>query len=260
MERSTSPKDVLALGRQIVNELQLDTRGSVAARWLAHHVAELIQLADSSEGPAQLAAQERAVTAILRLWAQRRDVPADIDPLNGYRRAIEVLGSFASDSNPWSRYHGRDPYEDLLSQIFDALQTTVVAGVLLTRVNHPRPIRSEEVPFVEPEEAALHAALTGWISVLRTRRRSPKINIIFRGPDSEEELMAPDEPGPASIITVTDSIAAAEPSENDDPASIGAALLAHLEAAHEDLGKLITLWKEAAVAKSNESIGPEGEL
>ena len=143
---------MLALGRQIVNELQLDAHGSIAARWLAHHVAELIQLAKSSVGTAKIAAQERAATAILKVWAERRDVPADIDPLNGYRRAIEVLGRLAPDADPWSRYRGSGRYEDLLSQTFDALRMTVLAGVLLTQVDGPRPIKPEEGPFWEPEE------------------------------------------------------------------------------------------------------------
>ena len=246
---------MLALGRQIVNELQLDARGSVVTRWLAHHIAELIQLAESSGGTAKIAAQKRAVTAILKLWAERRNIPADIDPLNGYRRAIEVLGRLAPDANPWSRYRGSGQYEDLLSQIFDALRMTVLAGVLLTQVDRPRPIRLEEVPFVEAVESELHAALAGWIPFLTTRPRPrpPKINVVFVPPDSEQDILKSDELGPASITMDAHPTSAAEVNGNDDPASIATALLSHLEAAHEDMGKLIARWKKAAAVQPNET-------
>jgi hypothetical protein len=46
---SKPARDVLALGRHLVAELQLEQSVDTLGRWLAHHVAELIARAEAAE-------------------------------------------------------------------------------------------------------------------------------------------------------------------------------------------------------------------
>lgn len=249
---STSPKDVLALGRRIVNELQLDARESVATRWLAHHAAELIQQAESSEGPEKTAAQERAVATILKLWEKRRELPGDVDPLGTYRKAIQVLARLAPDADPWTRYRGQGGFEDLLSHIFDIVRRSVVAGVLLTQVDRPSVVGTEKLSFLDPEEVTLHGALAEWTSFFSSRSRRPDISVIFALSDDDAEIVTPDEPGPATGPALADARVGAESADCRNQASVQSALLAHLETAHRNLGELITRWKEASTTPAND--------
>lgn len=70
-----SPKDILELGRTIVRQLELEQRENVLPRWMAHHLAELIKVAENSESSAKQYAEDRAVELILKLWTSRRDLP-----------------------------------------------------------------------------------------------------------------------------------------------------------------------------------------
>ncbi len=106
-----SPKDILALGQAIVRELELDDRGAVLERWLAHHLAELMSEADREVGPTKAAAEQQAVDLILRLWMHRRVLPEPVDPLGGYRDAIAVLGRLMPEADPWARYRRHGSYK-----------------------------------------------------------------------------------------------------------------------------------------------------
>lgn len=69
-----SPKDVLELGRAIVRELELEARGKVLERWLAHHLAELMAEADRAIGLEKAPAERQVVDLILRLWSRREEM------------------------------------------------------------------------------------------------------------------------------------------------------------------------------------------
>ena len=102
-----SPKDVLALGRVIVRELELAARGTVLQRWMAHHLAETLAEADSAEEEAKVDAEARAVKLILELWRHRRALPDTVDPLEGIRDTVNILSRMAPESNPWRYARGQ---------------------------------------------------------------------------------------------------------------------------------------------------------
>ena len=45
------PSEVLKLGSRIVHELELDQRTSTLSRWMAHHLAEIIEAAEKGGRP-----------------------------------------------------------------------------------------------------------------------------------------------------------------------------------------------------------------
>ncbi len=71
-EPSKLPSDVLTLGARIVRELGLGPSGDTLGCWMAHHLAEVMQEAESAEGGNKELARERAVDLILKLWSHKR--------------------------------------------------------------------------------------------------------------------------------------------------------------------------------------------
>ncbi|MBZ4421774.1 hypothetical protein [Myxococcus sp. RHSTA-1-4] len=159
------PKDTLALGRELVRNLELDARGTMLERWLAHHLAELMVEAEKATGSAKADAVARAADIILRLWAKRRDMPATADPLGGYREAIAVLSRLMPDHNPWESYARQGDEEQVLHALFDCMARVVVCGLLRTALR-PREVGAAEKEALEPEELALREQLDWWEKVI----------------------------------------------------------------------------------------------
>src|SRR4051794_2577180 len=71
-EPSKTPKDVLALGRQIVSELGLEPGVDTLSKWMAHHIAELISDAEPQTDPEVKRNKEaQAAVSISKLWQHR---------------------------------------------------------------------------------------------------------------------------------------------------------------------------------------------
>lgn len=156
----------MALGQAIVGQLELSERGSVLDRWLAHHVAELMMQADKAVGQEKEEADARIVDIILKLWADRRILPAHTDPLGGYRQAIAILGALMPEANPWARYRGAGSEEALLRELFETMSRIVVGGILLTTSALGSTLPNSMVESLETEERRLKSDLDRWMALL----------------------------------------------------------------------------------------------
>ena len=181
-----SPKDVLALGRMIVHELDLDTRGTVLERWLAHHLAEELSKVDNTKGQAKADAEARAVNLILKLWCHRRALPEPIDPLGGVREAIGILDLLAPDANPWRDYR-RGSDQDLLRETFDILAKVVVTGSLLSGSSERKQPRPEEISALSAEEHHLLAMLDRWSPFSRSAFKPTVDELLARTDDLSDD-------------------------------------------------------------------------
>jgi hypothetical protein len=85
MALSKVPKDVLGLGRHLVRELGLEDGVDTLGRWMAHHLAELI---DKTENAATAKDRQKASKAatetILKIWERRALLPETAYPLAPY--------------------------------------------------------------------------------------------------------------------------------------------------------------------------------
>jgi hypothetical protein len=89
-EASTTPKDVLELGRFLVSEALGPRSNDTLCRWLLHAIAERIKLAEEEVNPSQRNDRENeAAELILRLWKHRAVAPIGIDPLARYERLFK---------------------------------------------------------------------------------------------------------------------------------------------------------------------------
>lgn len=85
---------VVVLGKKIVGELGLETTTDTLARWMAHHIAELIQAVEVSTGEERTQKSVELRNAILALWEQRYCLPPTTRPFadsEAIFRAIESL-------------------------------------------------------------------------------------------------------------------------------------------------------------------------
>ena len=95
MEKSKQYNDIMALGELLVKELQLDQSVDTLGRWMAHHVAEVMQAAEKSSELERTEAEDRCREAILSLWKHINDFPrgrrplADIEPLVATIKALD---------------------------------------------------------------------------------------------------------------------------------------------------------------------------
>lgn len=205
-----SPKDVLALGQVIVNQLELASRGAVLERWLAHHLAEVLDEVDRVSGKAKAEAERNAVDLVLKLWLHRRALPEPADPLGGYRKAIEALGSLTPESNPWRRFTQSGEDEELLRDTFEALAKAVVFGLSLTHLSEVRAVTSEETAALSAEELELKKMLDRWLP-----------------------------------FALMDTSSSELPAENDE-AALRTKIIEEIKNTRQALGKLLKRWQREA--------------
>lgn len=227
------PKDVLELGRTIVRQLELEQRGNVLPRWMAHHLAELIKAAENSESAAKQDAEDRAVELILKLWTSRRDLPVPADPLSEYRDAIMALDRMLPSANPWHRFRRPSSDDELLHDMFGAMAQLVMSGLLLTRAAEMRTIADIERKALSEEETFLLDTLDRWDRFFVMPAPS-KINLefIFAKMTNDE----------AETVGETKTLLQEE-MQLDSSAERRTAILVHVETFQARLAELLERWR-----------------
>ena len=200
-------------------------------------MAEILDEVDSATGTAKADSESQAVDLILKLWLHRRALPEPVDPLGGYRKAIEALGYLIPDANPWRRF-GRSGDDELLREIFDVLSKTVVFGLLLSHPSEIRAVTSEEIVALSGEELEVKSMLEKW---LPTAVLPPKPSINF-------EFVNPADGSPSTTDDETPSEEEHDPSPSEwhaglDEAAIRAKIVEEIKNAQQSLEKLLIRWE-----------------
>lgn len=182
----------MALGEKIVRELELTDGVDTLGKWMAHHLASLIEDAEGSDG-AQTAARQEAVDLILRLWEHRASMPGTADPMSALNGAIGVLDRIGPNSSPFYR-RSQDMLERDLASLFDSLRKLVAHGVILVAGQKEIPeYTTDTFEHLAEEEQQFIMALGGWLSFLEQKKpTTPVINVVF-GDDDQEKKKAEEE-------------------------------------------------------------------
>jgi hypothetical protein len=134
MGPSKPPKDVLGLGRHLVRELGFEDGVDTRGRWMAHHLAELIDKAENGVTAAErLRARKSATETILKIWEHRASLLGKAYPLAPYKEVLKVLDLLRPDDNPF-RYFGppaETRREQLAADLFDGLSRLIIALLLM---------------------------------------------------------------------------------------------------------------------------------
>ncbi len=134
MEVSKPPKDVLPLGRHLVRELGFEEGVDTLGRWMAHHLAELIDKAENGVTSAERSeARKSATETILKVWEHRASLPRKAYPLAPYEELLKLLDRLRPGDNPF-RYFGtpaETKRDHLAADLFDALSRLMIALLLM---------------------------------------------------------------------------------------------------------------------------------
>ena len=133
---------------------------------MAHHLAEVMQEAESAEGGDKELARESAVDLILKLWSHKQSLPNGAYPLNDLKTVMSVVGQLSPEASPFSR-RSSDETEKLLARIFDGLRLVVAHSVILISETRGIPDDLDAVaPFLEEDERQFIEVVEGWIDIL----------------------------------------------------------------------------------------------
>lgn len=82
---------IMKLGKAIVNELNLDPGVDTLSRWMAHYIAEQIEVAEQEVGLSKEEAEKKCFDTILKLWAHRSSMPNGKRPFENFEPIFNIL-------------------------------------------------------------------------------------------------------------------------------------------------------------------------
>ncbi len=91
MEQSKQFKYVIDLGKRLVKELGLSKSTDTLGRWMAHHIAELIEQTDNADGNDRSKLEDRCREAILELWKHIEVFPKSARPLEDLQSILATI-------------------------------------------------------------------------------------------------------------------------------------------------------------------------
>ena len=119
MEKSKQFDDIIALGKLLVDELQLNQSRDTLGKWMAHHIAEILQNTENFSGQKKTEAENRCREAVLSLWEHISHFPngsrplAEIEPLIATIKALDPEKSVQYYySNTQNQLNSAMPTED----------------------------------------------------------------------------------------------------------------------------------------------------
>jgi len=217
---------------------------------MAHHLAELIKTAESSEGAAKQDAEDRAVNLILKLWANRRALPAPADPLSGYGKAIGILSRLQPGTDPWSRFRRASSDEELLHDMFAAMAQLIKCGLLLTRETELREIEDVERAALSDEERYLLEIFEDWEQFfVGSASNNTELELLIREINNGESEFEDE----SEVLLEEDK------QEANSPSLHRAAILRHVEAFQARLADLLDQWRRKTMLDNDKEDVPGRE-
>jgi len=91
MESSETQKRIIKLGEKLVKEVELEPGVDALARWMAHYIAEQMEVAGNATGEDKLKAEHCCFEAILKLWEHRSSLPDGRRPFENFEPIFRTL-------------------------------------------------------------------------------------------------------------------------------------------------------------------------
>jgi hypothetical protein len=171
MEPWNHYKEVVSLGKRLVEELGLADDVDTLGRWMAHYVAELIEKAETASGAEERSqAQRECMEVVLRLWDHRSSLPEGARPLASLRPALDVLNELradrlelASNSNegsPWSHF-----MREIVSTGQQCVSIILLAAAAEADLPREKKWLDDHGSMLSEEERGIIEALDGWLAL-----------------------------------------------------------------------------------------------
>ena len=97
MDERIRSDSVLALGKKIVDEFDVDQPVDTLSRWMGHYIAEKIEDAETVTDESRDRKMAECKDAILKLWAHRSELPDGKRPFEDFEPIFRVLKSLDLD-------------------------------------------------------------------------------------------------------------------------------------------------------------------
>lgn len=96
------------LGKVLVKELNLDPGVDTLARWMAHYIAEQIEIVEKTTGIEKKEAEERCFETILKLWNHRSALPGKSRPFVNFETILRTLKRLDPENHRHYFFEDRD--------------------------------------------------------------------------------------------------------------------------------------------------------
>lgn len=84
-------KRIMNLGKALVEELRLDPGVDTLSRWMAHYIAEQMEIAENATINNKIEAEQRCFDTILKLWQHRSSLPNGQRPFERFEQIFRML-------------------------------------------------------------------------------------------------------------------------------------------------------------------------
>jgi hypothetical protein len=111
MESLEMKKQVISLGKTLVQELGLEPGFDTLSKWMAHYIAEQITTAENATGDAKAAAEKRCFETVLKLWQHQSSFPNDRRPFKNFEAIFRVLDRLDPESPRYYYFQDRAPQQ-----------------------------------------------------------------------------------------------------------------------------------------------------
>lgn len=133
-EPSEHSEAIIALGKKLVTEQGFDGSVDTLGRWMAHHIAELIQETESASDDDRPVKMANVREAVLALWSHRHVLPYGRSPFAGMEPIFNALESLDPDT-PHFRYFSPSSAPGISDKESEEVQTYVEMAKTVDRAS-----------------------------------------------------------------------------------------------------------------------------
>ena len=169
-------ESVIALGKKLVAELDLERSVDTLSRWMAHYIAELMSAAEETNDPEERSkAQEKCCETILKLWEHRASLPHGAGPLANLENVLKAIESLQGEGMPrWSGFSPGEikklggPWVQFAKVVEEAglqmCRIAVLTAIAETAFGKEKRWLQEHGEMLSEEETKIIKALDSWLS------------------------------------------------------------------------------------------------
>lgn len=133
-EPSERSEAIMALGKKLVTEQGFDGSVDTLGRWMAHHIAELIQETETVSGDDRPVKMANVREAVLALWSHRHMLPSGRSPFAGMEPIFNALESLDPET-PHFRYFSPSRAPGVSDKESEEVQTYVEMAKTVDRAS-----------------------------------------------------------------------------------------------------------------------------
>lgn len=166
--------EALNLGRLLVDELGLESSVDTLSRWMAHYIAEQMQLIESTHGEEQKLAEKRCFETILKVWKHMRYYNANTRPFENFEPIFRTLNRLDPDNE--NTYYFQNEYSRKNISSEDEITQYML---LATSIDETARVWLEFI-FQSAAELAADAKTKEWIETALPLEDNSEASLIVR--------------------------------------------------------------------------------